>query len=246
MSGFVSFTKTWHNKPYAAIDPKQPKLSAAGKFVVITGGGTGIGLAVAVAFAQAGAEYVGILGRRLDKLKSAAKEISSQALNDNVKVIFAGGDTSNRASLDAAIASLTKQAGGANVDILVHSAGIASDLGTVTEYDEAEFRRGLEINLMGSFHTIQAFAPVLAPNAHLYNISSGMAHISPWPKFWPYSAAKAAITKMFDYVQQEHPDWHVVQIQPGVIATGLNERFDAVSQDDRKSSASCLGPQLHI
>jgi NAD(P)-dependent dehydrogenase (short-subunit alcohol dehydrogenase family) len=245
MSDFVSFTKTWHNKPYAAIDPAQPKLSAAGKFVVITGGGTGIGLAIAIAFAQAGAKYVAIFGRRLDKLESAAKEITSHALDANVRVIFAGGDTSKRASLDAAVANLTKQAAGAKVDILVHSAGIASDLGTVIEYDEAEFRRGLENNLMGSFHTLQAFAPVLATNAHLYHISSGMAHISPFPSFWTYSVVKAGITKMFDYIQQEHPDWHVVQVQPGVIATGINERFDVVSQDDREFFPSCLSLALN-
>lgn len=51
MAGFVSFTKTWHNKPYAAIDPMRPELSAKVKFVVVTGGATGIGKAIAVAFA---------------------------------------------------------------------------------------------------------------------------------------------------------------------------------------------------
>ena len=40
---FTSFTKTWHNKPYASISPSRPELSAKGKNVVVTGGGTGIG-----------------------------------------------------------------------------------------------------------------------------------------------------------------------------------------------------------
>lgn len=30
-------TKVWHNKTYAAIDPKKPSLSAANKTVFITG-----------------------------------------------------------------------------------------------------------------------------------------------------------------------------------------------------------------
>ncbi len=78
MSSFVSFTKIWHNQPYAAIDPTQPKLSAKGKFVVVTGGATGIGKAIAVAFAQAGAKTIAILARRLEKLEIAAAEISKR------------------------------------------------------------------------------------------------------------------------------------------------------------------------
>lgn len=74
MDGFVSFTKTWHKKPYVAIDPIRPELKASGKFVVVAGGGTGIGKAIAISFAQAGAKTIAILGRRLDKLEAAAAD----------------------------------------------------------------------------------------------------------------------------------------------------------------------------
>lgn len=51
----MSFTKTYHNKPYDLISPSRPELSASGKNVVITGGGTGVGKSIALSFAQAGA-----------------------------------------------------------------------------------------------------------------------------------------------------------------------------------------------
>ena len=122
MSGFVSFTNKWHNKPYPAIDPSRPELSAKGKFVVVTGGGSGIGLATAIAFAQAGAKTIGILGRRLKVLKAAAAEITQQATASDVKVLFESVDTSQRASLDAAVGNLTREAGGAKINVLVASA----------------------------------------------------------------------------------------------------------------------------
>ncbi|GKU08960.1 unnamed protein product, partial [Fusarium langsethiae] len=76
IDGIVSFTKAWHSKPYSSIDPSRPEISAAGKFIAITGGGTGIGKSIAIAFAQAGASTIAILGRRLDRLETAANEIA--------------------------------------------------------------------------------------------------------------------------------------------------------------------------
>ncbi|KAF5262082.1 hypothetical protein FOXYS1_7202, partial [Fusarium oxysporum] len=102
MDNFVSFTKTWHNKPYPSIDPTRPEFSAAGKFVAITGGGTGIGKSIAIAFAQAGASTIAILGRRLDRLETAAAEIA-EASGGKTNVIFEAVDISQRSKLDAAV-----------------------------------------------------------------------------------------------------------------------------------------------
>ncbi|KAG4420343.1 hypothetical protein IFR04_006549 [Cadophora malorum] len=54
--------------------------------------------------------------------------------------------------------------------------------------------------------------------------SSGMAHIAPsWVKDWAYAAGKAAIVKVFDYLQAQQPEWHVVQLHPGVVGQGPPE-----------------------
>lgn len=226
---WVSFTKTWHNKPYPYISPGRPELSAAGKNVVVTGGGTGIGKAIAIAFAQASASSVSIIGRRLNRLEEAAADISAAAASTSVRVVTAQGDLSQGASATKTISEIAEKVG--KIDIFVSNAGIMSAAAPVVGYDETEFRRGWDINFMSAFNSIQAFVPHAASAAKLLNISSGIGHISPLPGVFSYAVTKAAITKLFDYVASENPDLHVVHVQPGVHGTEMNASVGVVSQD---------------
>ncbi|KAF0637721.1 hypothetical protein FPSE5266_07380 [Fusarium pseudograminearum] len=242
MANWVSFTKTWHSKPYAAIDPTRPELNAAGKFVVITGGGTGIGKSMAIAFAQAGASTVAILGRRLDKLEAAANDIA-QASGDKTKVIFETADISKRASVDTAVKNLVNKADGANVDVLICNAGYCPATGTLLGFDADDFRQGLDLNIMGAFNTLQAFTPALATNAYVFNTSSGAALVKPIPTIWAYATAKLAAIKIFEYLQMENPELHVVQIQPGVISTEMTAEAgiaDSATDDPALAGQLCV------
>ena len=73
---YPSYTKTWHNKPYPAISPSRPELSAAGKTIVIAGGGQGIGRSIALAFGEAGASHIALLARRISDLNEAQELIT--------------------------------------------------------------------------------------------------------------------------------------------------------------------------
>ncbi|PVH95132.1 NAD(P)-binding protein [Periconia macrospinosa] len=229
---FKSFTKTWHSEPYPAISPTRPELSAAGKVVFITGGGSGIGKATAVAFAQAGARVIAIFGRTVANLQSAAEEIKKANPAGTTTVVTEGADISQRNSLEAAFSSATSQAGGAKVDVFVNNAGSLKQLDTVTTYNEQNLRESIETNFIGSYYLLQTIAPLLAPKAKVLNISSGIGHMNPLPGFWAYSSLKLAIIKMFDFFQAENPDLNIFNIQPGVVETELNNVSKVPGQDD--------------
>jgi NAD(P)-dependent dehydrogenase (short-subunit alcohol dehydrogenase family) len=229
--GWTSFTNTWHNKPYPFISSSRPELSAAGKNVVITGGGTGIGKSTAIAFAKAGAASVAILGRRLDRLQTSASEIS--AAGPKTRVLFETADTTKRPSIDASLKKIVDQVG--TIDVFVSNAGILPNPGAVATYDESELRRGFEVNVIGSFNAVQAFIPLAAPGAKLFNISTSMAHLSPVPPVadcFAYSISKAASTRMFDFVAAENPKLHVVNVHPGVTDTEINADTDVRGIDE--------------
>ncbi|KAH7120846.1 hypothetical protein B0J11DRAFT_50586 [Dendryphion nanum] len=229
---FKSFTKTWHSQSYPEILPSRPELSAAGKVVFITGGGSGIGKATAIAFAQAGAKVVAIFGRRIGNLQLAAEEISKANLAGTTTVVIESVDISQRPALEAAFANASNKAGGAKVDILVNNAASLKPLTPLATYGEKELRESIEGNLIGSFNVVQAVVPLLAPRAKILNISSGIAHINPIPGFWAYASLKVAIVKMFDFLQAEHPDLCVFNIQPGVVETELSQVSSFSGQDD--------------
>lgn len=230
---FKSFTKTWHNKPYPQISPMRSELSTTGRVVFITGGGSGIGKAAAISFAQADAKIIAIFGRRVDRLQTAAKEIREANPNGTTSVIFEGVDLSLRTAVDAAFASAVKQAGSTKIDVFIHNAGMLPTLGNVAGYDEKEYRRGMELNMIGAFNTVQAMLPLLAPEAKVFNVSSCIAHVIV-PDAWAYAATKAANIKLFDYLQAEHPDLHIVNVHPGVVNTEINAntQMEGVGQDD--------------
>lgn len=218
MPARISFTKAWHTKPYSYISPTRPELSAEGKNVLITGGGTGIGNAVGVAFAQAGAKSVSILGRRLDKLKSGAANIS--AATKNTQVLYKVADILNRTEVDAAFEAVVEKTG--KIDILISNAGYAADPGQIVDSSTAGLVSSFETNVLGALNVIQAFIVFSGPDPILLNTSTALAYSSPWSGAGIYSVTKAANLKMMNYLAVENPNLHVVNIQPGWVPTDIN------------------------
>ena len=88
------FVPTHHNKVYPSINPKSPDLSAKGKVVVITGGGSGIGQATALAFSTAEAKAIIVIGRREPNLQETVTAIS-----DGVQARYFVGDATDAARI---------------------------------------------------------------------------------------------------------------------------------------------------
>lgn len=229
---WTSFTKTWHEKPYAQISPTRPELSAAGKIVFVTGGGTGIGKATATAFAQAGAKGIAIFGRRLNRLESAAEEIRKASPKGNVAVAVQSVDLSQRSAVETAFAEALKELHATKVDVFISNAFAMPAFGTFADCDPTDFLKGLELNIFGAFNALQTVLPKLTTTATVIDVSSGIGHIGALPGVWAYAAQKGANIKMFEYLQSEHPHLRVLSVQPGVIETELNQITGQPGQDD--------------
>ncbi|OCT46918.1 putative oxidoreductase [Cladophialophora carrionii] len=236
-STFTSFTKTWHSESYATISPTRPELSASGKNVVVTGGGTGIGKHIAIAFAHAGAQSISILGRREDRLVTSSKAITdaAQESKNAVKVLYRVTDLTKKANVDESFTSLAGEVG--PLHILISNAGVFPGAGPLATVSADSLMAGFETNVRGALYSIQAFLPLASSGPDgsapmILNIGTG-THMAPIPGIGPYMVSKAANHKMIDYIATENPKVHVVNVCPGVIETEMSEpNKDSVSHWD--------------
>ncbi len=217
---FPSFTKTWHNKTYAAINPTNPNLSAANRTVFITGGGAGVGRSISQSFASAGAATIAISGRRENVLQAAKKEI--EALHPKTRVLTYTADVLDEKAMNAAFASV-----GSKIDVLVHNAGYLPNITPVATADLTEWWQGFEVNIKGSIIVTRAFLKHAAKDAVLIALTTGIVHLPPLLDYSSYGASKLAGLKFFDSVQVENPELRVVNVHPGVIKSDMSDKSAA-------------------
>jgi len=118
-----------------------------GKSALITGSARGIGRAFAEAYVREGAR-VAIADINLERATATAQEIGPAAYAVQM-------DVTQQASIDAAIDTCVKEAGG--VDILVNNAALF-DLQPIVEITRESYDRLFSINVAGTLFTLQAAA----------------------------------------------------------------------------------------
>lgn len=170
--------------------------SLAGRVALVTGASSGIGEATAIALAEAGAD-VAISARRADRLETLAKKIEAHG----VKALTLPGDMADEATATATVEKTVAHFG--KLDILVNSAGIMQ-MGHIETINLDEFRRVMDVNLMGTVYPSKAAIPHMRAQGRgdIVNISS-QAGRKTGPMVGAYSASKHALNAMSDSLRQE-------------------------------------------
>lgn len=188
-----------------------------GQTAIVTGGAQGIGRAVAERLAAGGARVV------IWDLDAGLAAETAQALGGVAAQV-------NVASWDSvAQAMATTLASTDHVDILVNSAGIAGSNGPLADYDVDEFRRIVEINLLGTFHVNRAVVPLMRAQRYgrIVNIAS-VAGKEGNPNASAYSASKAGVIGLTKSLGKELADLDIAVncVTPAAARTRI---FDQMS-----------------
>ena len=183
----------------------------AGKVALVTGASSGIGEASARALAAAGARVM-VAARRTERLASLVAELGGGAM-------AISGDVSDEAQA-AGMVEETVQACG-RIDILVNSAGII-DAGGLEALAIEQWRRVIDINLMGTIYACKAALPHMKGqgSGDIINISSTAGRRAAG-LMGAYSTSKFGLTGFTEGLRQELGAYgvRVSIVEPGATAT---------------------------
>lgn len=209
---------------YDAISPKNVDL--AGKAVLITGASRGIGRHIAVAYAQAGASQIAIAARGSMKETEAAVLAAATAAGKPAPTLLTISlDTTDAASVVAAVATLTKGFG--RLDILVNNAGVLEPVNLVGDSDPLAWWRSFEVNVKGVYLVSRALLPLLfaspGGNRTVVNLTS-IGGILVLPTMSGYNTSKLAVCRFTEYLAAEYADKQLVAIavHPGGVASEMS------------------------
>ena len=196
------------------------------KTVVVTGVSSGIGAATAQALARAGFKVFGSVRKTEDA--AALKAEFGEAFQP---LIF---DVTDEAAIAAAAAEVRAALAGVRLNGLVNNAG-ASIAGPLALQPVADFRKQIEINLVGPFLVTQAFAPLLGtdpaltgPPGRIVNISSVGGKMAA-PFIGAYAVTKHGLEAYSEALRRELMLFgvDVIIIGPGAVVTPIWDKAEA-------------------
>jgi NAD(P)-dependent dehydrogenase (short-subunit alcohol dehydrogenase family) len=203
--------------------------------VVITGASTGIGWATAKLLLDRGFRVFGSVRKQAD-----ADRLKREFGANFTPLLF---DVTDEAAVLAAAREVRAALDGETLFGLVNNAGIAV-AGPVLELAADEFRRQMEVNVIGPIISTQAFGPLLGsdpslkgPKGRIVMISS-VAGKNGNPLAAAYAASKHAIEGLSESLRREMMLFgiDVIIVAPGPVKTPIWSKADEVDISGYKNS----------
>lgn len=189
-----------------------------GQVAVVTGAGRGIGRAIAIGVADAGATVC----------CAARSEVEIRQTVDEIRNRGAAGlavptDVTVLASVKALFESVVRECGG--LDVLFINAGTTtSGPSSVESTDPQEWRRVIEVNLLGAYHCAREAVPHLRRRGggKIILVGSGLGHRAVHGTS-AYACSKAGVRMLSRVLAQEVRDYDICvnELIPGPVETTL-------------------------
>jgi NAD(P)-dependent dehydrogenase (short-subunit alcohol dehydrogenase family) len=195
--------------------------------IVITGTSTGIGYGAAKVLIARGFRVFGSVRKAAD-----ADRVTAELGANFVPLLF---DVTDEAAVNAAALEVGAALKGETLAGLVNNAGIAVS-GPLLELAVEDFRRQMEVNVMGPVIATKAFAPLLGadpslkgPRGRIVMISS-VAGKNGNPLLSPYSTSKHAIEGLSESLRREFMLFgiDVIVVGPGAVRTPIWDKADEI------------------
>ena len=188
---------------------------------LITGASAGLGREFARQLAPRARTLI-LVGRRLERLEAAAKELARPALTIRCHAL----DLADATQLDAFLSTIAAE--GYQIDLLVNNAGLG-DHGLFEESEWPRIESMLDTNIRALTRLIHSLLPQLIRSGRgtILNVSS-IAALMPVPKMAVYAATKAYVSSLTEALRAELRGTGVTMtaVCPGPIDTEFFARAE--------------------
>lgn len=203
--------------------------------IVVTGASTGIGWAIAQFLIGRGYRVFGSVRKQAD-----ADRLRGEFGANFTPLLF---DVTDEAAVLAAARQVREALGGETLAGLVNNAGIAV-AGPVLELTADDFRRQMDINVIGPVIATQAFGPLLGADPSLKGpkgrivMMSSVAGKNGNPLLAPYCTSKHAIEGLSESLRRELRLFgiDVIIVAPGAVKTPIWSKAEEIDLSVYKNS----------
>ncbi|HYH90082.1 MAG TPA: SDR family oxidoreductase [Solirubrobacteraceae bacterium] len=196
------------------------QFSLDGKVALVTGASSGLGTAFATGLAEAGAD-IAICARREDRLR----EVRSQVEALGRRCVATPADVSDPEHCARVVEATVSELG--HVDVLVNNAGVGTAV-PATREEPDEFRRVIDVNLMGSYWMAQACARAMQPGSSIVNIGSVLGSTTAGLPQAAYASSKAAIIGLTRDLAQQWTGRKGIRVNalaPGFFPSEMTDQY---------------------
>jgi NAD(P)-dependent dehydrogenase (short-subunit alcohol dehydrogenase family) len=193
-----------------------------GRAAIVTGASRGLGRAMALALAEAGAD-VALASRSVPELEETARAIEKLGR----RALVVPTDVTVYAQVEALVERAAQTLG--RLDIVVNNSGIAAVI-PVAEMPPEDFRRTVEVNLVGVFNGCRAAAGrlIAQKSGKIINLASVLG-ASGLSGYAAYSASKGGVIALTRALAVEWARYNIQvnAMAPGWFVTDMNSQaFD--------------------
>jgi NAD(P)-dependent dehydrogenase (short-subunit alcohol dehydrogenase family) len=196
---------------------------------LITGCSQGLGKVIAEHYLREGAN-VFICARSEKELFATREELGKKFPAQ--KVLAKACDVSNEAQINELASAALRELG--SIHALVLNAGIYGPMGPTESVNLDEWKRAVDINLLGVLLPCRALIPHFkkAGGGKIIVLSGGGA-TNPLPNISSYAASKAAVVRLAETLAEELRPFHVDvnAIAPGALKTRFVEQVLAAGPE---------------
>lgn len=191
------------------------------KVAIVTGAANGIGAEISRTYAREGAHVV-LADLALDAAEAVAREITE---NTGVKAIAVKCDVARKEEVQAVVDACVAEFG--TVDIIVNNAGITLPACPVEDISPEQWKRVLDIDLMGTIYGTQCVIPIMKAkkSGKIINMASVAGQVGGVFTEATYPVSKAGVICWAKAVAKQVGEYNITCncIAPGTVLTAMTE-----------------------